>query len=80
MLQRRGKVTMESKDITLLTVKDMAHKLSASVRSIWAWRDAHRIPLPVTIGGCCRWRSDLIQDWIVNGCPDLRETAALGRG
>ncbi len=67
-------------ETTLLTVKDLGRILNISVRTCWNWRDAGRIPMSVTIGGACRWRSDVLQNWIDQNCPDLRGATALGRG
>jgi len=59
---------------TLLTVKDVAKMLTVSVRTVWTWRDMGRLPAPVRIGRCVRWRRQDIEKWIEQGCPDIGKT------
>ena len=54
----------------LLTAKSLAAMLSTSVRSVWRYRSAGRLPETVNIAGAIRWRRTDIEQWIAIGCPD----------
>ena len=60
----------------LLTVKDVAARMSVSVRAVWNYRDAGRMPSPVKVGGAIRWRESDIDLWIAAGCPDCKVKGA----
>ena len=64
----------------LLTAKAMAKMLSTSVRSIWRYRSAGRLPETVKIGGAIRWKQQDIEQWISMGCPDRRTFEAMRGG
>ena len=36
-------------------------------------RDAGRMPKPIRLGKSLRWDLRVIDEWISDGCPDLRE-------
>lgn len=57
---------------TLLTVKDLAALLNVGKRTIWKWRDGHRLPSPIKVGRVVRWRRADIESWIADGCPSHR--------
>jgi len=63
----------------LLDAKDVARLLSVSVRTVWTLRDMGRLPAPVRIGRCVRWRRQDIEKWVERGCPDLAEPDRLAR-
>lgn len=58
----------------LMTVLETAGVLGVGTRSIWRWRDLGRMPAPVKIGGCVRWRASDIEEWLAAGCPDCKRT------
>lgn len=46
----------------MLTVKDVADCLSISVRTVWRWTSAGKIPSPIKLGfHAVRWRASDIQ-------------------
>lgn len=59
---------------TLVNVEALAAMLMCGQRSVWRWRDMGRLPAPVQVGRCIRWRHSDISAWIVAGCPDVRRT------
>ncbi len=48
----------------LLTVKQVAEMLGVTTSTVWRWRDAKEIPMPIEIGGTLRWRRAEIEKWI----------------
>lgn len=62
--------------IELITAKELAAMLSTSVRSVWRYRSAGRLPETVNIAGSIRWRRKDIVQWIEMGCPDRQEFEA----
>jgi predicted DNA-binding transcriptional regulator AlpA len=53
----------------LLDVKAVAAHLSVSVRQVWKFRDAGRIPQPIRLGRSVRWRASDIEQWLADACP-----------
>jgi excisionase family DNA binding protein len=49
----------------LLTAPEIARMLQTSVRSIWRYLSAGKLPRPLTIGGRLkRWRRADIEEWL----------------
>jgi len=61
-------------DNRLLDVVAVAGLLGISERGVWRFRDAGRMPAPVTLGRLIRWRQADLTAWIAAGCPDVRKT------
>jgi len=59
----------------LLSARDLAAMLRLGLRTIRAMDAAGKLPAPVRIGSCVRWRSEEIRAWLDAGAPD-RETWA----
>ena len=59
----------------LLAVGDVARLLNVSRLTVFRWRSAGRLPLPVKIGRVVRWRRSEIETWIAQGCPNSRGPA-----
>jgi predicted DNA-binding transcriptional regulator AlpA len=53
----------------LLSARQAAVLCSVSLATFWRWRSSGRVPPPVRVGGCVRWRRQAIVDWIDSGCP-----------
>jgi predicted DNA-binding transcriptional regulator AlpA len=55
----------------LLTKKQLAQLLQVSQRSVDRWFSENRLPsaLRVEISGTVRYRPDIAQQWIADGCP-----------
>jgi predicted DNA-binding transcriptional regulator AlpA len=66
----------------LLTVRDVAKKLSASIRTVWRYSSDGRIPRPVKIGRLSRWRPEEIERCIHpepdHDALDTREPSRVG--
>jgi len=61
--------------MTLLSVNDVADRLAVSARQVWKLAASGRLPQPVRVGRCVRWRADLIDGWIERGCPAVADEA-----
>ena len=56
----------------LLTVKDIASRLSVSQRQVWKLNASGRLPEAVHVASSIRWRAADIDEWIRLGCPDRK--------
>ncbi len=57
----------------LITVRTVAKMLATSVRSVWRYRSAGRLPKSVNVGSSIRWRMSDIQLWIEWNLPSQTE-------
>lgn len=53
----------------LITAEKLAELLGVSIRTLWRLRRSGKLPAPVRIGGCVRWRIETVQAWLDAGCP-----------
>lgn len=51
----------------------VAVMLGVSVRQVWRLHNTGRLPRPVRLGNCVRWRRAEIEAFVKAGCP-TRET------
>ncbi len=58
----------------LLPIKTVAKILTCSEATIRRWHKAGIMPAPARPGGCVRWKASELEQWIFDGCPDLRKT------
>ncbi len=56
----------------LLDVGTVAERGAWSKRTVFRLNSAGKIPSPVKVGGCLRWREADIDLWIAMSCPDRR--------
>lgn len=56
-------------DVIMLTVDEVARRLSISVRGVWRQVSIGNIPEPVYVGRLARWPLKTIKDWMEEGCP-----------
>jgi excisionase family DNA binding protein len=63
---------------SLLIADTEAAALAGVSRRTWRrLLAAGKVPLPVKLGRCVRWRSDELRRWVGAGCPDARTWAAM---
>lgn len=62
----------------LLNVDEVAKFLTVSVRTIHRLKDAGRMPMPLRIGGCLRWELSVLEAWVADGAPNLRQLNLSG--
>lgn len=68
---------MTEQNDQLMTVKALAEMLATSVRSIWRYRSAGRLPKSVNVGSSVRWKMTDIQLWIKWDLPTQAEFEQL---
>ena len=59
----------------LLDVRAVAELLSCSSRHVYRLSDAGLMPRPLRLGSLVRWRRELLDEWIIDGCPALRRAS-----
>jgi len=64
----------------LVTAKMAAGLLGISRAHFYRMHSAGKIPLPVRLGGCVRWRVDELLAWIEAGMPSRQRWQALKGG
>jgi predicted DNA-binding transcriptional regulator AlpA len=69
----QGTETAPAPEPLFVTATELAHLMRISTRTLWRLLSAHKIPEPIRLGGAVRWRIDVIQDWIDQGCPAQNE-------
>ncbi|MEW6251504.1 MAG: helix-turn-helix domain-containing protein [Planctomycetota bacterium] len=57
-------------DRLLLPVGEVARKLSISIRATWKLLSGGKLPPPLRLGRCVRWRKADVDSWVANGCPE----------
>ena len=63
----------EQNESQLINVRTVAKMLATSVRSVWRYRSAGRLPKSVNVGSSIRWRMSDIQLWIEWNLPSQQE-------
>ena len=58
----------------LISAEVFANKLGLSRRTLQRLQSKGVLPPPIRIGGSIRWRLDVVDEWIDNGCPSLGES------
>ncbi|HWE37245.1 MAG TPA: AlpA family phage regulatory protein [Isosphaeraceae bacterium] len=65
----------------LIDVKEGAHRLGLSERTVWRLNSTGRMPMPLTIGGKSkRWMAEEIGAWVAAGCPARKGWEAMSKG
>ena len=60
---------LETNERLAVTAKELAEMLGVSERHVWGMLTDAKIPQPVSLGRCKRWRVAEIQKWLEAGCP-----------
>jgi excisionase family DNA binding protein len=63
----------------LLDVQAVAEMLGCSQRHVYRLSDAGRMPAPVKLGALVRWNRAVVESWIDQGCPSVRNMKGAGR-
>ncbi len=61
----------------LINVRTLARMLATSVRSVWRYKSAGRLPKSVNVGSSVRWRMSDITLWIKLDLPTQQEFEAM---
>lgn len=59
----------------LMSVDDVAMEIGCCSRSVRRWADSGRMPKPVKLGSLIRWPRAVIEKWIADGCPNVRNVS-----
>jgi len=73
--EKAERVDAGTMDSAMLTVHDVARMLNCSARTVYRLADSGRIPRPVKLGALVRWPREVVEQWIADGCPDVRKEA-----
>lgn len=57
----------------MIDARQIGALLSVCLRTVRIWDSTGKLPQPVRIGKCVRWRRSEINDWIAAGCPPRAE-------
>ena len=52
-----------------LNAKQAAAMLNVSVRQLWRLNSTGRLPRPIRLGHCVRWRKAELEAFVEAGCP-----------
>jgi excisionase family DNA binding protein len=64
----------------MLSIEDIAtNYLGCSKRHVYRMADAGRMPRPIKLGSLARWPRAVIEQWIADGCPNVRNASKGGR-
>ncbi|TWU32287.1 helix-turn-helix domain-containing protein [Novipirellula artificiosorum] len=54
----------------MMSIRDVARELNCSERHVRRLSDSERMPSPLKLGSLLRYRRQMIDEWIANGCPN----------
>lgn len=63
----------------MMSVDDVAMEIGCCSRSVRRWADSGRMPKPIKLGTLVRWPRAVIEQWIAEGCPNVRNVSKRGR-
>lgn len=63
----------DTNDTALVDVNAAARLCSLSRSAFYNLVNSGRAPRPIKLGRSARWRRQELLDWIVSGCPDIRQ-------
>lgn len=64
---------MSTQKVNLVNANQLAEMLAISVRHVWRMKSSGKLPAPIKMGSCVRWKLQHINDWISMGCPSLED-------
>lgn len=59
----------------MMSVDDVAMEIGCCSRSVRRWVDSGRMPKPIKLGSLVRWPRSVIEQWIAEGCPNVRNSS-----
>lgn len=69
----------DARQRAMMSVDDVAMEIGCCSRSVRRWADSGRMPKPVKLGSLIRWPRAVIEQWIADGCPNVRNARKGGR-
>jgi predicted DNA-binding transcriptional regulator AlpA len=73
--QKTADSIREGRQRAMLSVDDVAMEIGCCARSVRRWADSGRMPKPVKLGSLIRWPRAVIEKWIADGCPNVRNVS-----
>ena len=64
----------------LSDVSTVAARLSVSAKTVRRWADSGQMPKPIRVGRLLRWRPEVIDQWVADGCPSRESHARSTNG
>jgi len=61
-------MTQQFANQLLMSAGQVAEMLNISTRTLWRLKSAGKLPAPIRIGKCVRWRREDLNTWIEEGC------------
>lgn len=59
----------------LLDTWEVSEMLGCSRRQVWRLKDSGFMPQPIRLGGrSVKWQRGILEQWVHDGCPDVRRT------
>lgn len=65
-------------DRAMLSAAEIAEQLGCSERHIRRLADSGQMPRPIKLGSLSRFRRTVIEQWIEDGCPRIRQVSKGG--
>ena len=72
-----GEMTSVERKRVALSAEEVAESLGVSERHVWALHASGRLPKPVRLGRCVRWRREELLAWVEAGCPSRDRWEAM---
>lgn len=64
----------------MLSVDEVAQiYIGCSTRHVYRLADSGRMPKPIKLGALIRWPRAVIEQWIADGCPHVRNASKGGK-
>ena len=72
-----GQRAVEQPAALALNAKQAAAMLNVSVRQLWRLNSTARVPRPIRLGHCVRWRRAELEAFVQAGCPTREKWECL---
>jgi predicted DNA-binding transcriptional regulator AlpA len=72
-------VIRDERQRAMMSVDDVAMEIGCCSRSVRRWADSGRMPKPIKLGSLVRWPRVVVEQWIQDGCPNIRNLAKGGK-
>ena len=68
---------LPSSERLLLKADEAAHLLGISRGHFYSLHSSARVPYPIRLGRCVRWRAEELREWVRAGCPPRHKWAEM---
>lgn len=77
--ERIANAIRDGRQRAMMSVDDVAMEIGCCSRSVRRWADSGRMPRPIKLGSLVRWPRVVIEQWIQDGCPNVRNASKGAR-